>query len=135
MVNREKKQRRMEDRAEDNRSVVAPNSKFAGNIEGAEGVLVGGELTGDVRSGDLVWIAAGGRMTGDIQSPFIIIEGRLEGSITRARHVELREKASVKGDIETQRIAMAEGCAFEGRVHMSGGPAGSSSFVEKRGKA
>jgi cytoskeletal protein CcmA (bactofilin family) len=128
----DKIKRRLEDQVDEARSSVAPQTMFEGSIKGEEGVEVAGGMKGNIQSRRLVWIAAGGRLTGDIRSPYVIVEGELNGNIVAAQQVELRRPAKMKGDIETRRIAIAEGCTFHGNVRMAGEDEKPISFIEKR---
>jgi cytoskeletal protein CcmA (bactofilin family) len=132
MQNIQFKKKRIEDKAGEENSVVARNSRFVGKISGNEGILVSGRLKGDVKSEQLVWIQSGGGIIGDIDSPFVIIEGDLKGNIKSAEHVEIRSQARITGNIQTQKIAMAEGSSFQGEIHMPRKEDKPISFVEKR---
>lgn len=126
------KTRRLEDQVPEERSVIAPGTSFIGNIMGPRGVFVAGNLEGNIKSGQMVWIATEGIVNGSIQAPQVIVEGRLQGPIQSAQHVELRENAAVFGDIETLQLAVAEGCAYQGKVVMSGDQEQPVTFKEKR---
>ena len=62
------------------------------------------------------------------------IEGELQGPLTVSGKVELRSTARVRGSIQAGSVALAEGCYFEGHIHMEAGPdgGGPTSFQEKR---
>jgi cytoskeletal protein CcmA (bactofilin family) len=126
------KKRRLEDRTVEENSVVAKNSRFKGTLSGKEGVRVFGHLEGNVKSEHMVWIKKGGKIVGDVHCLYIIIEGELKGNIKSAEHVELRSEARVNGNIQTQKIAMAEGSFFRGEIHMPSEEDKPMSFVEKR---
>jgi cytoskeletal protein CcmA (bactofilin family) len=82
----------------------------------------------------MIWIEKGGNIKGEIDSRHVIIEGRLEGNIKGAEHVEIRDEAQVTGNIQTQKIAMAEGSFFKGEIQMPRQDDQPSQFVEKREK-
>lgn len=126
------KKSRMEDKAGEENSVVAKNSRFMGTISGLEGVRISGHLKGDVKSDQLVWVQKEGKIIGDIDCPYIIVEGVLKGNIKSAEHVELRSEAHVTGNIQTRKIAMAEGSFFQGEIHMPRKEDKPITFVEKR---
>jgi cytoskeletal protein CcmA (bactofilin family) len=126
------KKNRLEDKAGEENSVVAKNSRFTGTISGIEGLLVYGHLKGNVKSERLVWIKKEGKIIGNIDCSYIIVEGDLEGNIKSAEHVELRAEARVTGNIQTRKIAMAEGSFFRGEIYMPCKADKPISFVEKR---
>ena len=124
--------RRIEDKLESEDSLVARGSKFTGNISGTEGVRVSGHLKGNIKSKGMVWIQRGGKIDGNISSQYAIIEGVLNGHINSPEHVELRTEARVIGDIQTSKIAIAEGSYFQGKIHMPSKEDSPIRFVEKR---
>jgi cytoskeletal protein CcmA (bactofilin family) len=48
------------------------------------------------------------------------VEGELEGEIVAQGKVELGAKARVKAVIRARGIAIADGCYFDGQIHMEG---------------
>ncbi len=126
------KKRRLEDKTGPEESIVAPGTKFTGSISGTEGVRVSGFLKGNVQSEGLVWIERGGKIEGNIKSLYAIIGGELKGNIDSAEHVELRSEARVVGNIQTAKIAMAEGSYFHGEIHMPHEEDQPIRFKEKR---
>lgn len=124
--------RRLEDRLGMVSSVLAPNTKIRGKVEGDESMVIKGHLKGDVLSKGLVWLDKGGHIQGQIKSPYVIVDGELIGNIESAERVELRTESRVIGNVETESLAVAEGAVFEGQIHMPKRQEEAISFVEKR---
>ena len=73
------------------------------------------------------------RVEGPLSAGDAVIEGALKGPLTVRGKVELRATARVRGDIRAGSVALAEGCYFEGHIHMDAdGGGGPVSFQEKR---
>ncbi len=132
MFTRDDLSRRIEDKAEAVESVIAPDTTLQGSLRGEHGIRVLGSVEGDLESGGLVKVEKGGRVRGNITAPAVIVNGELEGRIHTPGPVELGPDSRMTGDIEAARIAIAEGCFFQGDIRMSGGDARPVSFVEKR---
>jgi cytoskeletal protein CcmA (bactofilin family) len=126
------KKKRLEDRIEGDKSVITSSMHVKGTISGNESVCIAGRIEGDIQSDGLVWIEKGGNIKGDIDARHVIIEGKLNGNIKDAENVEIRTEAHISGNIQTQKIAMAEGSFFEGEIHMPRKGDKPTSFVEKR---
>jgi len=126
--------RRLEDRLGVSSSILAPNTKIRGEIEGDESIVIKGHLEGDVVSKGLVWLDKGGLIQGQVKSPYVIIDGELIGNIKSAECVELRTDSRMTGNVETENLAVAEGAVFEGEIHMPKREKETISFVEKRKK-
>lgn len=126
------KKRRLEDKLGSDESIIAASTHFKGTIAGIESLRIAGQLEGNVKSDRLVWIQKGASVRGDIESRHVIIQGKLIGNIADAEHVEIRAEAHVTGNIQTHKIAMAEGSFFKGEIHMPRKVDKPVSFVEKR---
>jgi cytoskeletal protein CcmA (bactofilin family) len=123
---------RIVDRASDDDSRVAAGSVFTGEISGKEGIRILGRLEGNPRSEGLVRVYEKGSVHGNIHAPYVVLEGELQGNIISAKQVELRSPARMNGRIETDLLAVAEGCILEGKVDMLKKDAQPIHFKEKR---
>jgi cytoskeletal protein CcmA (bactofilin family) len=61
------------------------------------------------------------------------VNGTLEGDIEAAGQVELGRESRMTGDVKAAGLAIAEGCAFQGKIDMSRTDRQPVKFVEKRG--
>ncbi len=130
--NRTAHYRRMVDRASDDDSLIAAGSVFKGEITGKEGIRIHGRLEGNPSSEGLVRVYELGSVHGNIRAPYVVLEGELKGNIISAKQVELRSPARMNGRIETDLLAVAEGCILEGKVDMLKADAQPIHFKEKR---
>jgi cytoskeletal protein CcmA (bactofilin family) len=124
--------RRLEDRASPDDAVIPAKGTFKGEIVVKGGARIGGEVVGNVRCEGLLWIEETGRVKGDASSPYVILEGVLEGDIGPSLQVELRSKANMRGNIQTQLLAVADGSFFDGQVKMPTPESEPVRFAEKR---
>ncbi len=133
MPKKEEKQRRLEDRIGPIESVIGDNTTFKGKISGHDSVQISGHLKGDIKREQLVKIAEGGKMKGMIESPYVIIEGELNGNVESADYVEIRPEAHVVGNINSMNVAIAEGSFIQGEIKTLDREGRPISFIEKRG--
>jgi cytoskeletal protein CcmA (bactofilin family) len=127
-------ERRFTDRLDRAETVIAPGIRIAGDIEGRDAVEIAGQVKGKVTVRAFCHVQAGGELRGPLNAAYAIIAGKVLGKVTVRRKVEIRRSAHVEADIRAEGVAMAEGCFFEGRIHMQGSqsPGGHHSFEEKR---
>ncbi len=73
-------------------------------------------------------------MVGTVTASDAVIEGELQGHLVVRGRVELRATAKVRADVTARTVAIADGCFFDGRIHMtgSGAPGQPTSFREWR---
>ncbi len=125
-------QRRLEDETAVRETVIAKGSTVQGKLLGTIGVHVAGAFEGEIRIEGLLWIEAQGTVQGTVSARGVIVEGELRGNIESADKVELRTSGRVLGDIKCRKLAMAEGCFFQGGITMPEEAGQPVPFVEKR---
>jgi cytoskeletal protein CcmA (bactofilin family) len=126
--------RRFTDVAKEDVTVIPRGLKLSGQLTGAESLELGGLIEGPVSVEGLCHLHDTARVVGPVSAGDAVIEGEVEGPLTARGKVELRPTARVRGDIEAGSVALAEGCFFEGHIHMetAAGSAQPTSFQEKR---
>jgi len=101
-----------------------------GELSGSEDLYLDGSVEGkiELRNHSLT-IGPNGRVKADVTAKAVVVQGKLDGSITASDRVELRKSAVVNGDLTTQRIAIEEGAFLKGKVDVQkeAGKAGAAS--------
>ncbi len=92
-----------------------------GELSGAESVELLGTLEGPLSTAGFCHIHECGSLRGHLSATDVIVEGELDGDIVARGKVELGAKARVKAVIRAHGIAIADGCYFDGQIHMEGG--------------
>jgi cytoskeletal protein CcmA (bactofilin family) len=125
--------RRFTDTATEHLTTICAGLKIEGELTGAQAIELAGQVRGPVSVEGLCHLHEPAKVVGPVTAGDAVIEGQLEGPLTVRGKVELRATARVRGDITAASVALAEGCFFEGHIHMEGGGGGSpTSFQEKR---
>lgn len=132
MFTRDDKMRRVDDRAEPIESVLAQETALQGNLRSSWGIRIMGSVEGDIESGGRVKIEKGGRVRGMIKASDIIVNGELEGNIDSPGQIELGRESRMVGNIKAAKIAIADGCSFQGEIKMFHESNKPVRFVEKR---
>lgn len=111
-----------------------PNLRIHGSITGADSVQIAGQMEGPIDVDGFLHVAEGARVTGAVNAADAVVEGELHGRLAARGRVELSATAKVRADIHAPTVAIAEGCFFDGRIHMgaSEGEGGPMRFREKR---
>lgn len=92
-----------------------------GEVTGAESVELLGTLEGPLTTDGFCHIHETGSLRGRLVATDVVVEGELQGDIVARGKVELGASARVKADIRARAIAIADGCFFDGQIHMEGG--------------
>ena len=75
-------------------------------------------ITGDVESTGPIVID--GEVDGNVHAASVVVRGRVHGDITATERAELTPDAEMTGDIRAERIVIADGARFSGKVDMHG---------------
>jgi len=90
-----------------------------GELSGAEDMYVDGTVEGSIElRGNSLTVGPNAKIKASVNAKVVVIQGRVEGSVTTSDRIELKKSAMVNGDITTQRIAIEEGAAFQGKVEI-----------------
>jgi cytoskeletal protein CcmA (bactofilin family) len=88
-----------------------------GELSGSEDLYLDGQVEGsiDLRNHSLT-VGPNGKVKANVSAKGVVIQGKLDGSVTASDRVELRKSAVVTGDVTTQRISIEEGAFLKGKV-------------------
>ncbi len=88
-----------------------------GELSGSEDLYVDGHVEGSIelRNNSLI-VGPNGNVKATVSAKGVVIQGKLDGTISASERVELRKSAVVNGDVSTQRIAIEEGASFHGKI-------------------
>ena len=99
-----------------------------GELSGSEDLYIDGQVEGtiDLRNFSLT-VGPNGKVKANINAKSIIIQGKVDGSLSASDRLDLRKSAIVTGDVTTQRIAIEEGAFLKGKVDIQTGKGSVSS--------
>ena len=89
------------------KSVLVSDVKIKGNITEKEGIIIDGEIDGNVNA-ELVETFENSNIKGNITSKNVFIGGKLKGDIN-ADSVHIRKTANVDGTIKQKSLSVEEG--------------------------
>jgi cytoskeletal protein CcmA (bactofilin family) len=98
-------------------TIVGSDTRIAGKVCVKGTIRVDGIVEGDVEA-DWVVVGEAGKIHGNTRARGIVVGGSVEGNIEAAESVELREKATMVGEIHAPKLGISEGAVFDGRARM-----------------
>jgi cytoskeletal protein CcmA (bactofilin family) len=134
MMFSKKVKKRLEDRDGQRATVIASNTKFEGTISGQDTIRIAGNFEGDITCEGMLWVEKGGKLKGPVNARWVIIEGEINGDIEATEQIELRSEGRVNGNISAAKIAIAQGCFFNGKAKTLNVKDTPITFMEKRKK-
>jgi cytoskeletal protein CcmA (bactofilin family) len=94
-----------------------------GELSGSEDLYVDGHVEGSIelRNNSLT-VGPNGNIKANIKAKGVVIQGKVDGSVSASERVELRKSAVVNGDVVASRIAIEEGASFQGKIDIQREP-------------
>jgi cytoskeletal protein CcmA (bactofilin family) len=93
-----------------------------GDLQGSEDLIIEGQVEGTIHLNDhVLTIGANGRLNAQVFAKTVIVLGTVRGNVSASEKVDIRDGATVDGDVVAPRVAIAEGAQFHGSVDMQQG--------------
>ena len=94
-----------------------------GEVSCGEDLYIDGQVEGTVDpKGNRLTIGPNGRVKANVIARAVVVQGKLEGNIQASDRVDLKQSATVVGDVITQRISIDEGAYIKGSVDIQKEP-------------
>ena len=92
-----------------------------GRITSAQDLRIDGKVEGTIEVGDHgVTVGQSAEVKADLVVKWIVISGTVIGDVTATERVDVKQGATVEGDITTPRLLLAEGAVVNGSVDAAG---------------
>ena len=113
-------------------TVLTADCEFKGALAFSGELTLHGRLEGTIESeGGALTVGEEALIKAEIKVNDVLIYGKVQGNIYATGRVELRGKAEVYGDINSNRLAMDDGVVFVGRSNSLTGKAQPSTDFSK----
>ena len=102
-------------------TVIGADAKFKGELSFESGVRVDGRLEGKIHTKGRLHVSKDGKLQADVDAGNVVVEGTVEGNMTAADRIDVRETARVNGDLVAARLSVAEGAVLSGQIRIGSG--------------
>jgi len=104
-----------------------------GELSGAEDLTLEGKVEGRINLPDnILTVGASAKLHAEILAKSIVVLGTVIGNVTAKEKFELKAGGTVEGNLNSPRIAMADGATFNGKIEMPHGKAGDVKAAEAK---
>jgi len=93
-------------------------SRFEGKLDFKNEMRINGEFNGEICSEDQLTVGKSAIINANIKVDRITVWGRVEGTISNCRVLEIKEGGSVIADIQVQPLDIKPGAIFAGKCSM-----------------
>ena len=99
-------------------TMIGPDAKIKGPINLDQGIIVYGQVYGDVITRGSIRIAKDGIVKGNVRGSNIILGGTIIGHVKSEGSVTLKKTSKLKGDISYRKLHIEDGAQFEGQCDL-----------------
>jgi cytoskeletal protein CcmA (bactofilin family) len=90
-----------------------------GEVSASEDLVIAGRVEGQINlNGKTLTLAPGSTVKGSVTAGTVIVGGIVDGSITASHRLEVRDTATVDGDLNTPALVIADGARVNVVVDM-----------------
>ncbi|MBL4606246.1 MAG: polymer-forming cytoskeletal protein [Pseudomonadales bacterium] len=101
-------------------ALISANVEVTGDIHFSGGIQIDGKVRGNIEADSgakgLLRISEHGAVNGEIHAPYVEIDGRVEGDVYAAEHLELSPNACITGNVYYSSIEMLRGAQVNGSL-------------------
>lgn len=93
-----------------------------GDLQGSEDLMIEGQVEGRIElKANVLTIGPNGRIKAQVFAKTVVVLGTVNGNVTASEKIDIRDGATVEGDVVSPKVAIAEGALFHGSVDMQRG--------------
>jgi cytoskeletal protein CcmA (bactofilin family) len=100
---------------------LVKGTHIEGKVKAPSDIRIEGTLVGDLDCQAKVIIGPSGVINGNVTCRTAMIEGKFEGNLKVSELLEVRESASVEGEVTYGKIKIDAGAMLVGNIQMTGG--------------
>jgi len=98
---------------------IGESIQIKGTLSGKEDLTVDGFVDGKIRLKEhALTVGSNGRVQGHVHAKAVRIHGTVEGNVSAEESVEIGPSGTLRGDIRSPRVAIADGANFNGSIDM-----------------
>ena len=98
-------------------ATIGKSLMIKGEITGSEALYIDGQVEGAINlPGNRVTIGPNGEVKATITALEVIVQGKIVGNVNTSGRLEVRSEGSLIGDAVAERINLADGAFFKGKI-------------------
>ncbi len=99
-------------------TMVGPDAKINGPIQLEQGIIIYGQVHGNINTRGSIRVAKGAIVNGNVTCANIILGGTVNGHVQSQGSVTLKKTSELKGDISYRKLHIEDGAKFEGQCDL-----------------
>jgi cytoskeletal protein CcmA (bactofilin family) len=106
-------------RASTDRGFLSSEVSIDGDLTFRNELLIDGKVNGKINATGTLIVGKNARVRGEVRVKAVTIQGTIEGNVFASERCSLEPGATLRGDIESPRLALDENASFLGRAKIS----------------
>jgi cytoskeletal protein CcmA (bactofilin family) len=104
------------------KAVIGPSIKIKGELTGDESLTIDGTIEGKITlKGHTLTLGPDARIKANVEADAVVVAGEITGDIEAVERIEITSSGTVKGDVSSPRITIADGACLKGSVDTNRG--------------
>lgn len=101
-------------------TIIGGSITINGEVTSDESLRIEGRVSGHIllREAELI-VGRSAQLDADLRAARILVLGAVTGNIVASERIELAASANVAGSLSADRVVIADGARFTGRIDMS----------------
>lgn len=99
-------------------TTFAQGSHFKGILQFAKPLRILGKFDGEIKGGEMLEVGPQAKVTAHIEAGYVVVYGHVTGNVVATEKVELRQGATLVGNIRAPKLEIDDGVIFEGQCEM-----------------
>jgi cytoskeletal protein CcmA (bactofilin family) len=90
-----------------------------GDLSFRDELLIDGKVNGKINATGALIVGKNARVRGEVRVKSVTVQGTIEGNVFASERCVLEPGATLRGDIESPRLALDENASFLGRAKIT----------------
>ena len=101
------------------RGFLSSEVSIQGDLSFRNELLIDGKVNGKINATGTLIVGKSARIRGEVRVKSVTIQGTIEGNVFASERCALEPGATLRGDVESPRLALDENASFTGRAKIS----------------
>jgi len=101
------------------RGFLSSEVSIEGDLSFRDELLIDGKVNGKINATGTLIVGKNARVRGEVRVKSVTIQGTVEGNVFASERCVLESGATLRGDIDSPRLALDENASFLGRAKIS----------------
>lgn len=101
------------------RGFLSSEVSIVGDLSFRNELLIDGKVNGKINATGTLIVGKSARIRGEVRVKSVTVQGTIEGNVFASERCVLEPGATMRGDIESPRLALDENASFLGRAKIT----------------